>query len=249
MFSGLFVQFSLPADWFRDQWRICQTAEWNCRKVSTGRQNQGTKNTHNIHRVHVQTRGVFVTCFIYCRFNTLMCVCNKLFFRTLMFSSWTMCLSSSWSQVNKPGEKTLNAHQSWEKCVHAPAAADVFWLVTWQTAVFQGVVGPLWLNSGKDGGERFVFSFEHRWVCREMTRSAVLLQPLWGFSQGLVPEYDCDQCKVGWLLRQRSRFKQTNEYECASTPTLLTPIKINHLFIKQNEGWTWSHHRRFPFVL
>lgn len=49
VFSGLFVQFSLPADWFRDQWRICQTAEWNCGKVSDGRQNQGNNNTERTH--------------------------------------------------------------------------------------------------------------------------------------------------------------------------------------------------------
>lgn len=31
--------------------------------------------------------GGFVTSFMFCRFYTLMCVCRKLFFRTLMFSS------------------------------------------------------------------------------------------------------------------------------------------------------------------
>lgn len=83
-------------------------------------QTESRYQKYNIHRVRVQTRCGLVTGFIHCRFYTLMCVCNKLFFRTLMFSSWTMCLSSSWSRVNKPGEKTQNTRQSWEKCVHAP---------------------------------------------------------------------------------------------------------------------------------
>lgn len=66
VFSGLFVQFSLPADWFRDQWRICQTAEWNCGKVSAGRQNQGDNNTERAHtHTHIYAISREYTCILW----------------------------------------------------------------------------------------------------------------------------------------------------------------------------------------
>lgn len=134
VFSGLCVQFSLPADWFRDQWRICETAEWHCGKVSADRQSQGTKNTHRVHTLYGQDTctlwGGFVTSFIFCRFYTLMCVCNKLFFTALMFLSWTTCLSSSWNRLNKPGEQTHLTPQSLEKCLHV--AGLMFYGCCWR---------------------------------------------------------------------------------------------------------------------
>lgn len=132
--SGLCVQFSFPADWFRDQWRICETAERHCGQVSADRQNQGTNNTHRVHTI-----SWHYTCTLW------RWVCDQFHFlqvlhtdvclqQALLHSTDVLIMNNVFEFFMEPPEQarwanTLKTPQSPEKCVHAAGLADVVWLL------------------------------------------------------------------------------------------------------------------------